>query len=55
MGRETVVEIGVEGNTLHALVEPTVRIAMHEMVRLDLDSDRVHFFDLETSQSLRAG
>ena len=54
MGRETVVEIGVEGNTLHALVEPTVRIAMHEMVRLDLDSDRVHFFDLETSQSLRA-
>ena len=55
MGRETLVEVAVEGNTLRVLVEPTVRISLNENVRLTLDSDRLHFFDLETTQSLIAG
>ena len=52
MGRETLVEVAVGGNTFRVLVEPTVRISMNENVRLALDSNRVHFFDLETTQSL---
>ena len=54
MGRETLVEIAVEDNSFRALVEPTVRVSMHEMVRIELDVDRVHFFDLDTTQSLIA-
>lgn len=52
MGRETLVEVSVGGNMLRALVEPTVAVAMNQNVHIELNLDRVHFFDLATTLSL---
>ena len=55
MGRETLVEVVVGGNTFRALVEPTVSVAMNENVHLELDAARIHFYDIDTTQLLAYG
>jgi multiple sugar transport system ATP-binding protein len=38
--------------TIVARVDPTVRVKVHEGVRLAVNADRLHFFDAKTEQAI---
>jgi multiple sugar transport system ATP-binding protein len=52
LGSEILLDVKAGPNTLVARVEPTVRVRVHEAVRLALDPDRVHFFDVQTELAI---
>ena len=35
-----------------ARVEPTVRVKVHEKIRLAVNAERLHFFDAKTEQAI---
>jgi multiple sugar transport system ATP-binding protein len=48
LGSEILLDVKVGPSAMVARVEPTVRLKVHESVRLALDPDRLHFFDPKT-------
>jgi multiple sugar transport system ATP-binding protein len=52
LGSEILLDIKVGPNVLVARVEPTVRVKVHETLRLALDHEQLHFFDTKTEQTV---
>jgi multiple sugar transport system ATP-binding protein len=48
LGSEILLDVKAGPNVLVARVEPTVRVKVHETLRLALDPERLHFFDTKT-------
>jgi multiple sugar transport system ATP-binding protein len=48
LGSEILLDVKVGPSAMVARVEPTVRLKVHESVRLALDPERLHFFDPKT-------
>jgi len=48
LGSEILLDVAVGHNTMVASVEPGVRVAVHEKLRLALNPERLHFFDAES-------
>ena len=48
LGSEILLNITAGAASMVARVEPTVRVKVHESLRLALEPERVHFFDLKT-------
>jgi multiple sugar transport system ATP-binding protein len=52
LGSEILLDVKAGPNVLVARVEPTVRVKVHEKVRLGLDPDRLQFFDARTEAAI---
>jgi multiple sugar transport system ATP-binding protein len=52
LGSEILLDTLVGRNAMVAAVEPTVRAARHERVRLAVNPERLHFFDTATDAAL---
>ena len=48
LGPEILLDMRVGGESMVASVEPTVRVKVHDRLRLGVNRDRLHFFDAET-------
>jgi multiple sugar transport system ATP-binding protein len=47
LGSEILLDVSVAGGTMVAAVEPTLKTKVHEMLRLAVNPERLHFFDAE--------
>src|SRR5215471_15368342 len=45
LGSEILLDVAVGSNTMVASVDPSVRVNVHDQLRLALNPDRLHFFD----------
>ncbi len=52
LGSEILLDVAVGPVTMVASVEPTVTAKVHDRLRLALNPDRLHFFDIETEAAL---
>jgi multiple sugar transport system ATP-binding protein len=52
LGNEILLNFRVGGALMVARVDPGVRVKAHESIRLELDPERVHFFDAESEAAL---
>src|SRR2546421_1104534 len=52
LGSEILLDVKSGSNSLVARVEPTVRVKVHEGIRLGLNPDRLHFFDMTTEKAI---
>jgi len=52
LGSEILLDVKAGSHVMVARVEPTVRVKVHERLRLALDPERVHFFDLKTELAI---
>jgi multiple sugar transport system ATP-binding protein len=52
LGSEILLDVRVGRSTIVARVDPSVRVKIHETVRLAVTADRLHFFDAKTEQSV---
>ena len=52
LGSEILLDVRVGRGTIVARVEPTVRVKVHETVKLAVNADRLHFFDSKTEQAI---
>ncbi|MGH2454572.1 MAG: ABC transporter ATP-binding protein [bacterium] len=52
LGSEILLDVKVGPSMMVARVEPTVRVKVHEPIRLALDPERLHFFDARTEQAV---
>ena len=52
LGSETLLDVAVNGETMVASVEPTVRVGVHEKLRLAMNPERMHFFDMSSEMAL---
>jgi len=52
LGSEILLDIKAGTASMVARVEPTVRVKVHETLRLALETERLHFFDLKTEQAI---
>jgi multiple sugar transport system ATP-binding protein len=52
LGSEILLDVKVGGATVVARVEPTVRVKVHENIKLAVNADRLHFFDVKSEQSI---
>jgi multiple sugar transport system ATP-binding protein len=52
LGSEILLDIKAGDHAMVARVEPTVRVRVHDPIRLALDADRMHFFDADTERAL---
>ena len=52
LGSEILLDLKAGDHALVARVEPTVRVKEHEQLRLALQPERLHFFDLKTELSI---
>ena len=52
LGSEILLDISVGGGTMVASVEPTLKVKVHETLRLAMNPERIHFFDAETEVAL---
>jgi multiple sugar transport system ATP-binding protein len=52
LGSEILLDVKVGPSSMVARVEPSVRVKVHEPVRLALAPDRLHFFDLKTELAI---
>jgi multiple sugar transport system ATP-binding protein len=52
LGSEILLDVRVGHGSIVARVEPTVRVKVHENVRLAVNADRLHFFDAKTEQAI---
>ena len=48
LGAEILLDVKVGNSVMVARVEPTVRAKVHEKIRLNVEPDRLHFFDAKT-------
>jgi multiple sugar transport system ATP-binding protein len=52
LGSEILLDVRVGPSSMVARVEPTVRLKVHEAVKLALQRERVHFFDAKTEAAI---
>jgi multiple sugar transport system ATP-binding protein len=52
LGSEILLDVRVGRSTIVARVEPSVRVKVHEGVRLAINADHLHFFDAKTEQTI---
>jgi multiple sugar transport system ATP-binding protein len=52
LGSEILLDIKVGPHAMVARVEPTVRAKVHEKIRLNVEPDRLHFFDAKTEVAI---
>jgi multiple sugar transport system ATP-binding protein len=53
LGSEILLDVRVgRGSSIVARVDPTVRVKVHETVRLAVNPERLHFFDSKTEQAI---
>jgi multiple sugar transport system ATP-binding protein len=52
LGSEILLDVKAGASTIVARVEPTVRVKVHEPVRLAVNADRLHFFDTKTEHAI---
>ncbi|MBI4635067.1 MAG: sn-glycerol-3-phosphate ABC transporter ATP-binding protein UgpC [Candidatus Rokubacteria bacterium] len=52
LGSEILLDVKVGPNTMVARVEPTVRVKVHQAMRLALEPERLHFFDTKTELAI---
>ena len=52
LGSEILLDVRAGSATLVARVEPTVRVKVHESVRLAVNADRLHFFDVKNEHAI---
>jgi multiple sugar transport system ATP-binding protein len=52
LGSEILLDIKVGPAAMVARVDPTVRVKVHESIRLALEPERLHFFDLKTELAI---
>jgi multiple sugar transport system ATP-binding protein len=48
LGSEILLDVAVGEDTMVASVEPNVRANIHDRMRLTLNPDRLHFFDMSS-------
>ncbi len=52
LGAEILLDVKAGANPLVARVEPTVRVKLHETIRLAIDPERLQFFDAKTEAAI---
>jgi multiple sugar transport system ATP-binding protein len=52
LGSEILLDVRAGGSLLVARVDPTVRVKVHEALRLAVEPDRLHFFDATTEAAI---
>jgi multiple sugar transport system ATP-binding protein len=52
LGSEILLDVKAGTSVMVARVDPTVRVKVHDPVRLALDAERVHFFDTKTELAI---
>jgi len=52
LGSEILLDVKAGSNTMVARVEPTVRVKVHEPIRLALNAARLHFFDKKSEAAI---
>jgi multiple sugar transport system ATP-binding protein len=52
LGSETLLDVAVDRETMVASVEPSVRVAIGEKLRLAMNPDRIHFFDVSSDRAI---
>jgi multiple sugar transport system ATP-binding protein len=52
LGSEILLDVRVGRGTIVARVEPSVRVKIHETVKLAVNADKLHFFDAKTEQAV---
>ena len=52
LGSEILLDVRVGSNSMVARVEPTVRVKVHEPMKLALNPERLHFFDTKTEAAV---
>ncbi len=52
LGSEILLDVKAGGASMVARVDPSVRVKVHEPIRLSLAPERMHFFDLKTEQAI---
>ena len=52
LGSEILLDVRAGSATLVARVEPSVRVKVHESVRLAVNADRLHFFDVKNEHAI---
>jgi multiple sugar transport system ATP-binding protein len=52
LGSEILLDVKAGANTMVARVDPSVRVKVHEKIRLALDPERLHFFDSKTEATI---
>jgi multiple sugar transport system ATP-binding protein len=52
LGSEILLDLRVSGGTVVARVEPTVRVKVHETIKLAVNAERLRFFDVKTEQAI---
>ena len=52
LGSEILLDVKVGPHVMVARVDPTVRSKVHETIRLSIEPDRLHFFDLKTEAAI---
>jgi multiple sugar transport system ATP-binding protein len=52
LGSEILLDLRVGTNAMVARVDPTVRVKVHETMKIALEPDRIHFFDLKTEATI---
>jgi len=52
LGSEILLDVAVGEDTMVASVEPHVRANIHDRMRLALNPDRLHFFDMQSEAAI---
>jgi multiple sugar transport system ATP-binding protein len=52
LGSEILLDVRIGRGTIVARVEPSVRVKVHETVKLAVNADKLHFFDAKTEQAI---
>jgi multiple sugar transport system ATP-binding protein len=52
LGSEILLDVRVGASSMVARVEPTVRLKVHEALKLALQLERIHFFDVKTEAAI---
>ena len=52
LGSEILLDIKAGPDVMVARVDPTVRVKVHEPIRLALEPERLHFFDASTETAI---
>ena len=52
LGSETLLDSAVGQEMMVASVDPSIRVAIHQKLRLAMNPDRIHFFDAGTEAAI---
>jgi multiple sugar transport system ATP-binding protein len=52
LGSEILLDVRAGGTTIVARVEPSLRVKVHESIRLAVNPERLHFFDVKNEHAI---